>query len=104
MVLTKFVNVKINNHSMPHYKALGYDVKMFDTITVPIEHLTPKSTVKIRVKCDYCGVEYEIRYSSYTKNAALDERLGKDRTDACVHCRHIKQEKPLMINTEKAIR
>ena len=81
MVLTKFVNVKINNHSMPHYRALGYDVKMFDTITVPIGHLTPKSTVKIRVKCDYCGAEYEITYSSYTKNVELDERLGKARTD-----------------------
>ncbi len=90
MVLTKFVNVKINNHSMPHYRALGYDVKMFDTITVPIGHLTPKSTVKIRVKCDYCGAEYEITYSSYTKNIELDERLGKARTDACIHCRHIK--------------
>ena len=60
MVLTKFVNVKINNHSMQHYKALGYKVKMLDKITELIEHQTPKRTVKIREKNDNCGAEYKI--------------------------------------------
>lgn len=90
MLLTKFVKVKVNNHSMPHYKSLGYNVKMFDEITVPVEDLTPKSTVKVRVKCDYCGEEYMITYSCYTKNISLDESFGKERKDACIHCRHLK--------------
>ena len=90
MLLTEFVKVKVNNHSMPHYKSLGYNVKMFDEIVVPVEDLTPKSTVKIRIKCDYCGAEYTITYSCYTKNVALDESLGRQKTDACIHCRHLK--------------
>ena len=90
MLLTKFVKVKVNNHSMSHYKSLGYNVKMFDEIQVPVEDLTPKSTVKVSVKCDYCGAEYNITYSCYTRNVSLDKSLGKPRTDACVHCRHLK--------------
>lgn len=90
MLLTKFVKVKINNHSMPHYKSLGYNVKMFNEITVPTEDLTPKSTAKICIKCDYCGEEYTTTYYCYTRNIALDESLGRPKTDACIHCRHLK--------------
>ena len=90
MLLTRFVKVKINNHSMPHYKSLGYNVRMFDEIVVPVEDLTPKSTAKIYIKCDYCGAEYTTTYSCYTRNVALDESLGRQKTDACVHCRHLK--------------
>ncbi len=60
--------IKVNNHSLEHYKKLGYDVKCWGIITVPPEHLTNGSTVKIKVKCDKCGNEKELSYSIYLDN------------------------------------
>lgn len=48
MLLTKFVKVKVNNHSMSHYKSLGYNVKMFDEIQVPIELILSETTASIK--------------------------------------------------------
>lgn len=67
MILTKEVTIKLNRGNIPYWKQ--YDeykkTKIGDTIVVPIENV-PKTTVyKISVKCDLCGREREIFYSTY---------------------------------------
>ena len=47
---------------------MGYDVKCFDKIIVPIEHLSPQSNKKVKVKCDVCGKERKIKYQDYNKS------------------------------------
>lgn len=65
MIIDKNVNIKINNYCIKHYKNLGYDVKEYDEITIPIEHLMQSSHQMIHVKCDICGKEKKIQYRRY---------------------------------------
>lgn len=68
MILDNQIRIKINSTSLKHYRNRGYDVNKNDIITVKIEDLSPFSTYKINVKCDVCGNEKILRYSSYLKN------------------------------------
>ena len=68
MILTKEVEITITYNNIEHYKKLGYDVKCFDKIIVPIEHLSPQSNKKVKVKCDVCGKERKIKYQDYNKS------------------------------------
>ena len=68
MILTKFVKVRVINHSLEHYKNLGYDIKYNDVIETPVSHLPKGSQVRIKVRCDICGKEKNITYQKYLKN------------------------------------
>lgn len=68
MILTKKVIIKITNKIITHYKNLGYDAKRYEYLEVDTEHLTRKSNVIVKVKCDICGNEKELPYQKYTKN------------------------------------
>lgn len=67
MILTKEVEVAITYNNIQHYKELGYDIKCGNKIVVPIEHLSLQSNKKIKVKCDVCGKEKEMKYQDYIK-------------------------------------
>lgn len=67
MLITKEVEVKINNTSVNHYRNLGYDVKNNDIIKIPVEHLSVGSHIKVCVKCDICDVIKNIEYKTYIK-------------------------------------
>lgn len=68
MILTKEVEVTVMYLNIKHYRELGYDVKCSDKIIVPIEHLSPQSNKMIKVKCDVCGNEREVKYQDYIKS------------------------------------
>lgn len=65
IILTTHVEIGICYLNIKHYKELGYDVKIGDKIIVPIEHLSPQSNIKVKVKCDVCGKEKNIKYQGY---------------------------------------
>ena len=65
MIITKEIIIGICYLNLEHYKKLGYDVKIGDKILVPVEHLTPQSNIKVKVKCDVCGKEKEVKYQAY---------------------------------------
>jgi hypothetical protein len=79
MLLTEYVDVKINSCTSKYYKSKGYIIpthidkkgreciNINDIIIVKVEDLTNASTVKIKVQCDYCYKEYEIKYVSYKR-------------------------------------
>lgn len=50
-----------------YYRERGYDCKYGDKIIVNIEDLPQKSNLKVDVKCDFCGKEYQLRYSDFNK-------------------------------------
>jgi len=68
MILTEEINIKLNNQNISHYRNLGYKCNTHDEICVKIEHLSDGSNYKIRVKCDICGEEKELKYHFYIKN------------------------------------
>lgn len=67
MILTESVNIKIINHTIDHFKNIGYDVKYGDTITIPITHLNNGSHYLIDVKCNKCESIKNMKYQDYIK-------------------------------------
>jgi len=68
MILTKEIKVKLNRGNIPHYKQYEefQKSKIGDVIIVPIKYAPVIS--KIKVKCDVCGEEREIIYSTYLES------------------------------------
>ena len=79
--------VKWNSKIKKHYVDKGYVfTKMKDEFLVKYEDLTIGSHATIKVKCDYCGEEYDIQND--TRNAYLKNSIIKK--DACTNCKYIK--------------
>jgi len=66
MLLTTDVDININISNIRYYENLGYkDLKIKQTIRVPVNFLQKKSKQRVDVKCDVCFCERNIIYSSY---------------------------------------
>jgi hypothetical protein len=68
MILDDYVKIKINKHNYFRYEKLGYNTNNIDEIKLKISDLSKSSKVKIKVKCDVCGKEKEIKYYLYLEN------------------------------------
>lgn len=86
MLLTKEVEVIINNKIFKYYKELGYDFKNIgDKIIVKVEDLHIGSRIIVDVECDYCKNEVlHLPYKQYLKNL---KSCGKI---CCKNCKGIK--------------
>ena len=60
MILTREIEIKINESNYQYYDDLGYDVAIGEVIKIPIELMSKGSHYKIKCKCDGCGVEKEV--------------------------------------------
>lgn len=88
-ILTKEVKVKINESNYEHYKDLGYDIGIGETIVIPPGLLSTGSHYKILCKCDFCGKEKEVMYKNYIK---YDNEWGDYN---CRKCSEHKRRKSL---------
>ena len=86
MILTKEVNIFINNKVITYYKKLGYTIKPNDFNKIKVEDLLKNSMVRVDVKCDICEMENNIILQKYTKN------IKKYNFYTCVKCSHIKNK------------
>lgn len=97
MLISKCAKVKWNAKITKHYKELGYKfTKMGDEFEVKVEHLTKGSNSKIKLKCDYCGKEYEIKYCEYYKRHNKNEINKKDSCDN-IDCYEKKAKESIII-------
>ena len=55
MILTREINIKINESNYQYYDDLGYDVTIGEEIVIPIELMSKGSHYKINCQCDGCG-------------------------------------------------
>lgn len=68
MILTREINIKINESNYQYYIDLGYDdFSIGETIVIPIELMSKGSHYKISCKCDGCGVEKDVIFKNYVK-------------------------------------
>lgn len=86
MILSKFVDIGINVANINHFQKLGYkDLIYRHKITIPVEHLSKGSNIKIRVKCDVCGTEKELGYWDYLRSYgtynyyACSQKCGRNK-------------------------
>jgi len=70
MIVTEFVNLKVNINNIEHLKERGYqNLKFKQVIEVKVEDLSKGSHVKITVKCDVCDkIRESLMYKEYLKN------------------------------------
>ena len=93
-VITKEIEILVDGRMIKYYEDLGYDVpkhynkytstfyvKKGTYITVKVDDLCKNSHVKIKVKCDCCGDEKEIMYTSY-----CNRRHNDDGKYYCIRC------------------
>ncbi len=107
MLYSDTITVELNAKNFDHFKDLGYDihreynkktkryvVKKNNYITAKIDDLPPKSGIRIKLVCDYCGKDFDRRFADHmfikNKNLTVNK-------DSCKSCRQSKQEE-LFIN------
>jgi very-short-patch-repair endonuclease len=92
MILTTEIKIKIQGRNIHYYESLGYNIKVKDIITIPIEHLPKTSHEKILVKCDNCGNE------KYCQNIAYNRYLSnsKDNEYLCYMCNDKNRKRTLL--------
>ena len=67
MILTREINIKINESNFSYYENLGYEITLGEELIIPIELLSRGSHYKIKCKCDNCSVEKEVIFKNYMK-------------------------------------
>lgn len=98
MLVSEFVEIKLNGKKIKHYEELGYVLprrKTKDGMCVPknaiinvnIKDIPKNSHIEVQVRCDYCGQEYPTRYDGYNKRKENDITL-----DCCKECKPIKNK------------
>jgi len=68
MILTEKVLIRMNAQHITKYRNKGYVCKKNEITEVKVEDLLDKSTAIVKVKCDICGQEKELKYYVYRKN------------------------------------
>ena len=86
MLISKTVEIKWNSKIKKHYVDKGYTfTKMGESVVVNVNDLTNGSTAIVRVKCDYCGNEYNKPGNRY-----ITEHNGLIKKDCCCKCKKFK--------------
>jgi hypothetical protein len=67
MVLTRELNVRINESNFSYFEKYGYDVCLGETIKIPIDLLSHGSQFIIACECDGCGVRKDVIFKNYIK-------------------------------------
>lgn len=84
-LITKVVEIKNNFKTRELYLDKAISITE-DKIVIDVHNLKEKSNVKVDVKCDYCGIEFQQNYGDYIK-------LGKNISKvACRKCMSKKQK------------
>ena len=93
MILTRQINVKINEANLSYYENLGYDdIILGEELLIPVELLSKGSHFKIKCQCDKCGIEKDVIYKNYVK---YDVNWGEYY---CRKCSEYKRKQTLQQN------
>jgi hypothetical protein len=93
MILTRQINVKINEANFSYYENLGYDeIILGEELLIPVELLSKGSHFKIKCQCDKCGIEKDVIYKNYVK---YDVNWGEYY---CRKCSEYKRKQTLQQN------
>lgn len=80
MIITDYVDVRINKNNVDYYKEKGYNTNQ-KSICVEIHDLKQNSDMYIMFKCDYCGAEFKRKWAQYNKS--YHEEIPKDACEKC---------------------
>lgn len=81
LILPQTVKIRPRGKSIEYYVNLGYTYRGRELIDVDVNDLLPGTTAIVKIKCDFCGKEYELKYV---------EVSGRLDNICCSDCRGIK--------------
>jgi hypothetical protein len=90
MIVTKTVQVTVNNKNIKHLKSKNLDVKYGGIYDICIEYLSKYSKYKIIAKCHSCNNLKELSLQKYHKN------LERGGTYNCKSCNNITYRKSML--------
>lgn len=77
----QLIRIRWNSSNSEWYQSQGYTyTKHGEYFYVKAKHLSPHSSAKIKVHCDYCGNEYSTQYALITTGRKVISK------DCCSHC------------------
>jgi len=84
MLISKEVEITIGSKNKKFYIDKGYNVKLGDSLIIPIEDLFEGSKVKVDVRCHNpdCSIEKDLMYRDYIKNI----NASGDNEYYCIKC------------------
>ena len=68
MLMDKEIEINVNNRHISYYKNKGYNARGNKSLIIDINDLPENSHYKVRVKCDKCKIEKDIKYYNYFIN------------------------------------
>jgi len=68
MIVTKNIEIKLNQFNYHHYERLGYKTDGKESILVDIKDISKSSSLRIESMCDICGKIKSLTHVKYTKN------------------------------------
>ena len=87
MLISKTVIMKWNSKNKKRFVDLGYEfTKMNDEFKINVSDLSDGSMMPVKVKCDYCGLEYEKPWYNYL----LENKKSTIHKDCCRGCKKYK--------------
>jgi len=99
IILPQEVLIKWSTRTKKYYEGKGYILTKYgDSFLVNVEDLHDGCKNYINVKCDYCGEEFQRRYSNYVIQIRKDI-IHKDACFKCVH-RKIKDSNLIVYGVE----
>lgn len=82
VLITKTIVVYGTPKNVSFYSKLGYDIKYHQSCEINIYDLCKSSKIKVAVKCDYCGKEFEKPWAKYLLGR---KTVNKDCCKDCIH-------------------
>ena len=86
MLITEKIEIIIVSKNFEYFNNLGYNVKCKDKINISVKELPNNSHHKIKVQCDICGKEKEIKYREHINQHKLHN------FDTCKKCSQVKNK------------
>ena len=84
MLITEFTEISVTSFNAKYLQEKGYSFSKYgEKIKIKVTDLSCKSHIKVKVKCDCCGEEFEREYREYLKRHVDDK-------DCCRKCAQLK--------------
>ena len=93
LVPNQIINIVLNSQNRQYYKDKGYNFNESDKkLRVHIEDLPSHSSVRIKVKCDDCGIVYKMSWAGYYKSY---KKHLNDLQNICPECKKKRRQESL---------
>ena len=90
MILTKTIQIRINNKNIEHYKTQNINVVYGEVYDMDVAYVSRYSKYKILAKCETCGAEKELPMQKYHQN------WDRSNSYNCKACNNITLKKSML--------